>query len=84
MKGFNKAAYKIPASAIYTLTKFYMKWHAIHCATTVLVLALATLGDMTKVTIGPICVISPKVAKASTVTVVAHCIAIHFLENFAM
>ncbi len=77
-------AYKLPARAIFTLTKFSRKWPAIQCATTVLALTLATLGDMTKVTIGPICIISPKVAKASTVTVVAHCIAIHFPENFAM
>ncbi len=39
-----------------------------------LVLALATLGRATKNTNNPICVASPKVAKASTVvTVVCHC-----------
>jgi hypothetical protein len=65
--------------AFFYMAKFSGKWIAIQCATTVTVLALATLGDMMQ--IGPTVtfVISLRVAKASARTVVAQCIACHFM-----
>jgi len=53
-------------NGLFTLAKFAKKncWRQRH-VTVITVLALATLGDVTRNRNNPICVASPKVAKAS-------------------